>query len=199
MSNEESHGEEVPAESAETSESPAAETAPPPTSAMPAAQPPDFAREQTLRKRYMVSTIVLGVIVLIMLTFDVAGGWHSHQKKQIVRPGIIGRGSFGGPGAFGGNGGGGFGGGAGQGGGSRFGGNLKSRFFNSDGSVNQTAVNDFVNALPSANRSQVVSRFEYIIDQAVSAGTITSDEGTKLHAAFESAAGSSTTATTATS
>jgi len=142
-------------------------------------------------KVFMASTIVLAVILIGVV---IVGAVH-HDHKKAMKPAPFGlRGRAGAPGAFGGGGPGGFGGGPGGGAGGRL--DLKSQFFTSDGSINSNAVTDFVNTLPAANRSQIVSRIEFGIDRSVSAGKLTSDEGTKLRAALDSAAGVTTTTVT---
>lgn len=67
-----------------------------------------------------------------------------------------------------------------------------AQFFNDDDSVDTEAVEEFVSRMPSGGDSQFLERFKENINQAAEDGDITSTQASELIAAFESAAGGST-------
>lgn len=64
-----------------------------------------------------------------------------------------------------------------------------TRFFNEDGSVKNTEVQNMVDRLPSGAGSQFLSRFKDNINQAAKDGKITQTQADALIKAFESAGG----------
>ena len=70
------------------------------------------------------------------------------------------------------------------------------QFFNDDGSVNNDKVKSFLSSMPSRGNSSssgpnMTNRFEEMINQAASDGTITQDQADALTKAFESESSSS--------
>lgn len=137
--------------------------------------------QQKYEKEHKKSRILAATTAAACVLALGAGIWGATKSSGPERPdfasgqfpgGQNGQGGMGGPG-------GGFGGPGGQGGP----GQMFSNMFNSDGSINTEALNEFKSRMPQGiDVSQ-------IIDRAVSSGAITEEQGKKLKEALESSSG----------
>lgn len=139
--------------------------------------------------------ITTGVAVFFAITTVIGftlNARHDDGRRPNMRSGN-GQFPFGGNGGngngqFPGGGNGNFPGGGNGGRGGAFGGNaLKSQFFDSDGSLDTTAVNNFVKNLTSENKDAVINRLESQIDNLVNNGDLTEAQGKQLTDALNAA------------